>query len=281
MEEQLDLVQQVYELIVNFAVTYSFQLLGAVVVLVVGFIVGSWVSRVVLRIQEKRNVDVTLRLFIASVARMLVIGMFLIIALSQMGISITPLIAAIGGLAVGASFAIQGPVSNYGAGLVIILTRMFKVGDTISLLGCSGQVQEITLAITTLEAEDGEKVIIPNKHIVGEIHRNSQAERIVEGQVGIAYSSDPETAIQIIRECLIGIDGVASEPPPQVGINNFGDSAINMDYRVWVATDRYYSLLHRCNLEVFKALKAGGVLIPFPQREVRVMGGNAGTQAGD
>jgi small conductance mechanosensitive channel len=281
VEEQLDLVQQVYELIVNFAVTYSFQLLGAAVVLVVGFIVGSWVSRVVLRIQEKRNVDVTLRLFIASVARMLVIGMFLIIALSQMGISITPLIAAIGGLAVGASFAIQGPVSNYGAGLVIILTRMFKVGDTISLLGCSGQVQEITLAITTLEAEDGEKVIIPNKHIVGEIHRNSQAERIVEGQVGIAYSSDPEAAIQIIRECLIGIDGVASDPPPQVGINNFGDSSINMDYRVWVATDRYYSLLHRCNLAVFKALKAGGVLIPFPQREVRVIGGNAGIQAGD
>ena len=203
---------------------------------------------------------------------MLVIGLFLIIALSQVGISITPLIAAIGGLAVGASFAIQGPVSNYGAGLVIILTRMFKVGDTISLLGCSGQVEEITLSITTLQAEDGEKIIIPNKHIVGEFHKNSQANRIVEGQVGIAYDSDPAAAIAIIRDCLADIDGVATDPQPQVGINSFGDSSINIDYRIWVATHRYFELLHRCNLAVFKALKDNGVVIPFPQREVRMLG---------
>jgi small conductance mechanosensitive channel len=271
LEEQLDLVQQVYELIVNFAVTYSFQLLGAVVVLIAGFIVGGWAAKAVLRVQERRNVDVTLRQFIASVVRMLVIGMFLMIALSQMGISITPLIAALGGLAVGASLAIQGPVSNYGAGLIIILTRMFKVGDTISLLGCAGQVRDITLSITTLEAEDGEDIIIPNKHIVGEIHRNSHGHRIVEGQVGIAYDCDPEAAIGIIRGCLDGIEGVADEPQPQVGIHNFGDSSINIDYRVWVSTDRYFGLLHTINLSVFKALKANDVTIPFPQRELRML----------
>ena len=116
MQEQIDLIQQVYELIVNFVVAYSFQLLGAVLVLILGFVVGGWVSRALLRIQEKREVDVTLRLLIASTVRILVVGLFLIVALSQMGISITPLIAAIGGLALGASFAIQGPVSNYGAG---------------------------------------------------------------------------------------------------------------------------------------------------------------------
>ncbi len=272
MEEQLDLVQQVYELVVNFAVTYSFQLFGALLVVIAGYIVGGWVSRMVLRVQERRNVDITLRQFIASVARMLVIGMFLIIALSQLGISITPLIAAVGGLAVGASLAIQGPVSNYGAGLVIILTRMFHVGDTISLLGCSGQVEDISLATTILRAEDGEKIIIPNKHIIGEIHRNSQANRIVEGQVGVAYDSDPDEVIKIIQGCLVGIDGVTAEPQPQVGINSFGDSSINIDYRVWVATDRYFEILHRCNLQVFNALKDNGVVIPFPQREVRTLG---------
>jgi small conductance mechanosensitive channel len=272
LEQQLDIVQQVYQLVVNFAVAYSFQLLGAGLVVVVGYVIGGWVSKVVLRLQERRNVDVTLRQFIASIARMLVIGMFLIIALSQMGISITPLIAAVGGLAVGASFAIQGPVSNYGAGLVIILTRMFKVGDTITVLGCSGQVEEITLATTTLQAEDGEKIVIPNKHIVGEIHRNSHASRIVEGQVGIAYDSDPEAAIQVIRDCLSDIEGVTGEPQPQVGISSFGDSSINIDYRVWVATDRYFSLLHRINLAVFKALQANSIVIPFPQREVRIVG---------
>ncbi len=149
--------------------------------------------------------------------------------------------------------------------------RMFKVGDTISVLDCSGQVEEISLATTILRAEDGEQIIIPNKHIIGEIHRNSQAWRIVEGQVGVAYDSEPEQVIDIIQGCLVGIDGVTADPPPQVGINSFGDSSIVMDYRVWVATDRYFETLHRCNLEVFKALRDNGIAIPFPQREVRML----------
>jgi small conductance mechanosensitive channel len=149
VEKELELAQQAYDVIVNFVVNYSFQLIGAVIILIAGF----------------------------------VIGMFVIIAVSKLGLSITPLIAALGGLAVGASFAIQGPVSNYGTGFVIILTRMFKVGDTISVQGCFGVVKEITLATTQLAVEDGQEIVIPNKHVVGEIHRNSYANRLVEGSI--------------------------------------------------------------------------------------------------
>ena len=270
MQEQLDPINQVYQIVINFSVNYSFQLLGAVLVLMAGFIIGGWVARLILRAQERRNVDVTLRQFIASTARMLVLGMFLIIALSQMGIGITPLVAAIGGLAVGASFAVQGPVSNYGAGLIIILTRMYEVGDTITVQGCAGLVKDISLATTILEAEDGEKIVIPNKHIVGEIHRNSLENRVIEGQTGIAYSSDVDEAITVVRGAVSGIDGV-SDKPAQVGINSFGDSSINIDYRVWVRTDRYFTTLHALNRAVFKALGDAGIAIPFPQREVRVL----------
>ena len=275
----LDLMEQVYETAVNFLVGYSFQILGAVIVVIAGFLVGGWVSRALLRTQEKRNVDVTLRQFIASASRIVVITLFLIVALSQLGISITPLIAAIGGLAVGASFAIQGPVSNYGAGLVIILTRMFRVGDTVTVLGCSGLVEDINLATTVLRAEDGEEIVIPNKHIVGEIHRNSFGNRIIEGQVGIAYGSNPDKAIAVIRETIDGIEGIAVEPRPQVGIAGFGNSAINIDYRLWVPTARYFDLLHRANLAVFHALQANDIVIPFPQREVRILEDNAGAQS--
>ena len=271
MEEQINVVQQVYELIVNFAVTYSFQLLGALIVIGVGFLVGGWVSRILLRVLTQRNVDVTLRQFIAAALRLVVVGLFLIIALNQMGISITPLIAAIGGLAVGASLAIQGPVSNYGAGFVIILTRMYKVGDTISVQGCSGLVDEITLATTILTAEDGERIVIPNKHIVGEIHRNSFGNRVYEGQIGIAYDSDVERAITLISDCLGNIDGIASDLAPVVGVNSFGDSSIVIDYRLWVATDRFFELQHAANLAVFRALNDNGIAIPFPQREVRLL----------
>jgi small conductance mechanosensitive channel len=272
MEEQLDLVAEVYQLIVNFLVNYSFQLLGALLVLAFGFLVGGWVSRVVLRLMESRNVDQTLREFIAGLVKILVVGVFLLAVLDKLGISVTPLVAAIGGLAVGASFAIQGPVSNYGAGLVIILTRMFKLGDTITVQGCTGQVEEISLATTVLKTEDSELIVIPNKQIAGEIHTNSSEYRVVEAQVGIAYSDDPERAIAVIREALAGVDGVTGEPTPQVGIAGFGDSSINIDYRFWVPTNRYFEVMHAANLAVFKALGTGGLNIPFPQREVRMLG---------
>ena len=271
VEQQLELVQQIYQTLVDFLVGYSFQILGAIIVVIAGFLVGRWVSNVLLKVQEKRNVDVTLRQFIASTVRLIVVVMFLIVALSQLGISITPLIAAIGGLAVGASFAIQGPVSNYGAGLVIILTRMYKVGDTVSLLDCSGIVEDISLATTILRAEDGEQIVIPNKHVVGEVHRNSFANRIVEGQVGIAYSDDPEKAIQVISDAVYQLPGVAHEPAPQIGIAAFGDSSINIYYRVWIPTERYFELLHELNLKVYRALGANDISIPFPQREVTML----------
>src|SRR5262249_37766824 len=159
-------------------------------------------------------------------ARLIVLILFLIIALGKLGISMTPLIAALGGLAVGASFAIQGPVSNYGAGLVIILTRMFKVGDTIAIQGCSGVVSGITLAATNLVAEDGEDIIIPNKHIVGEILRNSYAYRLVEGRVGIEAGADGERALALVTDSVMACTKPLSLPTPLVGIEAFGDGAI-------------------------------------------------------
>lgn len=272
MEDQLDLLQEVYQLTVNFLVNYSFQLLGALLVLVIGFVVGGWISRAVLKLMESRNVDQTLREFLASVVKMLVVAVFLLAVLDKVGISVTPLVAAIGGLAVGASFAIAGPISNYGAGLVIILTRMFRLGDTITVQGCSGQVEEITLAMTILKTEDGENIVIPNKQIAGEIHTNSFENRVVEAQVGVAYTDDPERAIAVIREALAGIEGVTSEPAPQVGIAGFGDSSVDLDYRFWVPTRRYFETKHAANLAVFKALGTHGLNIPFPQREVRMLG---------
>ena len=275
MQEQLDLVGQVYQLVVNFLVSYSFQLVGAILVLIGGFLVGGWISRMLGRVLERRDVDVTLRQFIASTVRIVVIGIFLVVALSQLGVSITPLIAAIGGLAVGASFAIQGPVSNYGAGLVFILTRMYQVGDTITVQGCSGLVEDVSLSTTILRTEDGERIVIPNKQIAGEIHTNSFQYRIVEGVVGIAYGDDPAQASDVIRRALQRVDGVAAEPAPQIGIGSFGDSSINIDYRFWVPTERFFEVKHKANLAVFQAIGASGISIPFPQREVQLLGGAA------
>ncbi|MCZ6773144.1 MAG: mechanosensitive ion channel family protein [Proteobacteria bacterium] len=270
MKQEIEVAQQIYELIINFLVTYSFQIAGAIVILIAGFVVGGWVSRIVLRMQERRNVDVTLRQFIASTARLAVIGLFLIIAVSKLGISITPLIAAIGGLAVGASFALQGPVSNYGAGLIIIMTRMYKVGDKINVQKCSGVVTSIDLATTHLVAEDGEDIIIPNKHIVGEIHRNSYANRLVEGRVGIDGTADPDKASAIIEKVIAPTNDLPKSPVPVIGIEAFEGAAIVLGYRFWVPTKRYFELMFTVNNGIHREVTTAGIRLAVQRHAVEV-----------
>lgn len=265
MVEEMATLQRALTLALDFLVNYSFQLLGGMLILLAGLFVARWSGRAMLRVLERRHVDVTLREFMASTARLVVVALFVVIALGKLGISITPLIAAIGGLAVGASFAIQGPVSNYGAGLVIILTRMFRVGDTIQVQGCSGVVTHIDLATTRLEAEDGEIIVIPNKHVVGEIHRNSFGYRLVEGRVTVDAAADPALARQLIAEVIARGDGVAQTPPPQIGIEAFADGGIVIGYRYRVPSARYFELLYQVNGGVHRALSAAGIALAAPR----------------
>lgn len=255
MPQELVNLQQVGQLVANFLVTYAFQIAGAVIILIAGFIVANWLARLLLRMQEKRNVDVTLRQFIASTARLLVLGLFVIIALGKLGISMTPLVAALGGLAVGASLALQGPVSNYGAGLIIILTRMFKVGDTITVQQCAGVVSHIDLSTTRLVAEDGEDIFIPNKHIVGEILRNSYGKRLVEGRIGIDPEADIERARTAITEVVASKTRGMEAPPPLVGIEAFEDDMIVIGYRYWANSQRYFETLYEVNNAIHAALE--------------------------
>ncbi|MEE4359967.1 MAG: mechanosensitive ion channel family protein [Pseudomonadales bacterium] len=271
VQEQAAWISEIYDQALAFVVAYAFDIVGALLVLLAGYVVARWLGRVTLRFQERRNVDITLRLFIAQATRTAVLVLFLIIALGKVGISVTPFVAAIGGLAVGASFALQGPVSNYGAGMLIILTRPFKVGDTIRVLEQAGVVESIHLAATLLTNEDGERITIPNKHIVGEVLTNSWEHRIVEGTVGISYGDEPEKAIEVLRAVLAADPAVAATPPPQVGIQAFGDSAVDIAYRYWVPTKQYFEVQYRVNLAVWSAIRDVGLTIPFPQRDVHLL----------
>ena len=270
MEIELDTIQQIYNVVVEFIINYSFQILGAIIILIVGAKLAGWLGRLVTNLCEKKNVDITLARFLGNVVKILTLTFVIIIAIGKFGISIAPFIAALGAIAFGTSFAISGPVSNYGAGLVIILSRPFVIGDTITINNVSGLVEEIHLATTILTTEDDEKITIPNKHIIGEILLNSFNNRIVESSVGISYQDDPEKAIEVIREALSRIDDICSEPPPQIGIEAFGESSIDLGMRYWVPTKKYFQTLYRGNLAVHKALKEAQITIPFPQRDVNL-----------
>ncbi len=267
-------VEQIYKVAIDFLVNYSFQVIGAIFILLAGLIVSRWVARLAVAMGERRDIDITLRLFLGNIARLIVLGLFIVVALGNFGIELTPLVAAIGAAAFGLTLAIQGPVSNFGAGVAIILGRPFTVGNTIMINDISGIVEEVKLSTTILATEDGEKITSPNKHIIGEILSNSFEYKVVEGCVGIDYSSDPEAAIAIVQRSLESVEGVTQDPPPQIGIQGFGDSSIDIGMRYWVQTHRYYQTMYATNLTVFKNLVAGGVQIPFPRRDVQILGGD-------
>jgi small conductance mechanosensitive channel len=271
MEQEIETLQKLYNIVVEFLVTYSFQILGAIIILIVGIKVAGWLGRLASNFCEKHDLDVTLSRFLGNVVKVLVLTFVIIIAIGKFGISIAPFIAALGALAFGSSFALQGPLSNYGAGLSIILSRPFIVGNTITVQGVSGVVDEIRLAATILSTEDGEVITIPNKHIVGEIIHNSFENKIVEMTVGISYGDDPQKAIDVLSESLKGIPEVITEPPPQIGIDEFGDSSINIGLRYWVETKKYFQSKYQVNQAIHQQLADAGITIPFPQREVRLL----------
>ncbi len=271
MPEELDQLQSLLAKLTEKLIAISPQLIAATIILIIGFFFGASISRLVLRMCEKREIDVTISRFFASSIKLLIVFLFLFVAIKKIGVDITPFIALLGAGALGLSLAIQGPVSNYGAGIAIILTRPFKVDDTLTLHGRTGIVSLISLGYTRLLTEDGQEVTIPNKKILGEILTNSFTNLVVEGVVGIDYGSDPEQAIECIKSALANIEGIDSENSPQIGIQEFGDSSINIGYRYWVKTHDYYAIQYAANLEVLKSLKKANISIPFPQRDVRLI----------
>jgi small conductance mechanosensitive channel len=271
MPEEIKTIQKLIDIVIDFFVNYSFQVVGAILVLVIGVLVARAVSSSLLKFFGKKEFDVTLSKFITATVKGIILGFAFIVAIGKFGITIAPFIAALAAMAFGASFAIQGPLANYGAGLVIILTRPFVVGNTIKVSDVSGIVDEVKLGSTILTDEDGVKITIPNKHIVGEIIHNSEERKIVEQMVGISYDNDPEKAIRIIKEVLEAFHEISKEPPPQIGIQEFGDSSINIGLRYWIPTNKYFKTLYQVNLSVYKHLKAKNIEIPFPQRDVHIV----------
>lgn len=270
VEEQLTALQKLIDAAIEFIVGYSFQIVGAIIVLIAGFLVARWISNLLLKMCEKKNFDVTLSRFLAGTVRVIILAFTFLIALGKFGITIAPFVAALGALTFGASFALQGPLSNYGAGLSIILTRPFVVGNTITVAGVSGVVHEVKLACTILTNEDGVRITIPNKHIVGEILHNSQENKIVEAVVGVSYDSDPLKAVEVVTKVLHAHPDVVKDPRPQIGIQEFADSSINIGFRYWVPTVKFFQVSYVINAQVFKALQEARINIPFPQRDVHV-----------
>jgi len=271
VEQDIKQIQNIVEILNEFAVNYGFQVIGAIVILLIGWQVSRWVARAVLKICERAGLDITLAKFFAGIAKTLIIVFVVIVALGKFGITITPLVAALGAVAFGSTLALQGPLSNYGSGLTIILTRPFIVGDTIKIQNVIGIVEEIKLAYTWLITEDGERITIPNNRIIGEILHNTHESLIVEASISISYESNTEEAVALILKVLGECSDVTRDPEPQVGIERFAESAIVIGIRYWVPTKQYYQIMYRVNQKIYSALKDANIIIPFPRQDIHII----------
>jgi len=270
IKTEIEYVTNFYQLIMDFLTNYSFQLVGAFLIFLFGYFVAGKIAKFVLGICEKHNLDVTLSRFLANTTKMLIVIMVVIVALSKLGVSVTPFIAAIGAVSLGASLAFQGLLSNYAAGFNIILIRPFVVGDTIEVQGVKGIVQEVLLAYTVIKDANNVDITIPNKHIVGEILHNSKKLTLLEMKVGISYSDNPLKVIDIVEKAIIDVVE-DDELRLDVGIDEFADSSINIGVRVWVPTSTLYQIKYQGYKAIYTAFEQNNVTIPFPQRDVHLI----------
>ena len=271
LKNEIDQMAQIYQVVIDFFTNYSFQIVGAVIIFIVGYIVAGKVAAMLLRVCERHKLDVTLSRFIANSSRMILVLMIAIIALGKLGISVTPFIAAIGAVSLGAGLALQGLLSNYAAGFNIIITRPFVVGDTIVVKDVTGVVKEVLLAHTIIYDEDNVRITIPNKHIVGEILQNSFDDSLLELNVGIAYSENPLEVIALLDEVIATTGVVSKTREPQIGIDEFADSAINISIRLWTPTVNLYTAKFTAYKAIYLALDEANIQIPFPQRDIHMI----------
>ncbi len=276
MNNELDPLAHAKDTLIDLAVRFGPKVLVAVLILVIGFLVAGWVARATDRGLNRLELEPPVRQLLSRVARLFVIVLFLIMALQNLGVELLPLIAGLGVAGAGIALATQGVLSNMVAGLTIIFTKPYRVGEYISIVGVEGQVEAITLFNTALTHADQSRVIVPNRKVVGEILHNYGRIRQAEIRVGIAYESDVALALAVIGDLVRANPHVLTQPKPLVQVAALADSAVQIVIKPWVQVADYGAIAGELNVSLIEELRRRGIGIAFPQCEVRLIGGGDG-----
>ena len=271
LAEEFNQAQLVYRKLTQFFVVYTMQVIGAIIIFIIGLILARSVSRWLIKFLAAKDIDITLSQLLGSISYFAILFCFAVIALGKFGISVTPFAAALGAFTLGAGLAIQGVVSNYAAEFSITFSRPFVVGNTLRVQGVAGVVDKIRLSHTVLATEDGEKITIPNREIVGQILENSFEFKLVETVITLPLDADAVHAIDVLKKAFSTLDAVAQEPPAQVGNDDFASNGIKIGVRCWVPTVRYFDAKYRVNGEIYRALTEQKITLGVPRHEIQLL----------
>lgn len=240
------------------------------------FFVGKWIVGLIVnglkKAMQKGDVDTTLRRFVANLVRMVMMLFVIIAAINHLGIQTASLIAVLGAAGLAVGLALQGSLSNFAAGVLIVLFRPYKVGDWIEGAGVSGAVEEVQILTTMLKTGDNKRVIIPNSQIMGSTITNysANATRRVDLVVGVSYSDDLDKVRKELEDLVAADERILEDPAPTIAVSQLADSSVNFVLRPWVKTPDYWAVYFDLTERVKKRFDEVGVSIPFPQRDVYI-----------
>jgi small conductance mechanosensitive channel len=265
--------QQAVDSSVALMSSWGLQVVGAIAVLLVGRWIAGMVRRAVRRSLAKANVDGSLVPFFESMSYYAVLTVVMIAVLSLFGIETTSLIAVVGAAGLAIGLALQGTLSNFAAGVMLLAFRPFRLGDYVEVGGSAGSVSEIGVFTTTLNTPDNVRVMIPNASVYGEVIKNYSANenRRVDLVMGISYADDIGKAVEIIRSVVSRDARVLAEPAPVIAVSGLGESSVNLVVRPWCKGSDYWPLRFDLTREIKESLEKGGCSIPFPQRDLHVV----------
>lgn len=263
-----DLLSKVWALLT----IYGLKIVAAIAI----FIVGRWIAKALTaftqKIMNKRQVDPTIVSFIANLVYISLLVFVVLAALGQLGIQTTSFIAVIGAAGLAIGLALQGSLSNFAAGFLMIIFKPFKVGDYIEGAGVAGTVEAIQIFTTQLQTPDNKTIIIPNASLTsGNItNYSSKGTRRVDLMFGIGYGDDIDQAKKVITDVLAKEDRILKDPAPTIMLTELADSSVNFAVRPWVLSADYWGVYSTLTEQVKKSFDAEGISIPFPQRDVHV-----------
>jgi small conductance mechanosensitive channel len=247
------------DLTLDLGIRYGFQVLGAVVILVIGLLLARWVGNLLDGWLQKRALEPPARILLVRVARVVVMVFTLVVALDKFGFQIAPLVAGIGVAGLGIGIALQGVLSNVVAGLSIIFTKPFKVGEFIQVVGVHGQVSRIELFSTTL------------LHFVGEILHNYGTIRQLDLRVDVAFATDMDQALDAVRGAVEADPRVLREPAPVIGVAGLTDGRVIVSVKPWVTVDVEVATSGDLYRSVLERLRAAGIETPRSGHDVRML----------
>ncbi|RKX18855.1 MAG: mechanosensitive ion channel family protein [Candidatus Zixiibacteriota bacterium] len=258
--------------LIEWGTVYGLKVVGAIAFFIIGRFVIGIVTRIVKRIMAKSKTDETLTKFSVSLTKTALLLILFIAVLNQLGIQTTSFIAIIGAIGLAIGFALQGSLSNFASGVLLIAFRPFKAGDFVKAGGTVGVIEEISMFSTVMKTPDNKKIIVPNSSITGGniVNYSAKETRRVDLVFGIGYDDDIKKAKQILERLISEDERILKDPAPVVAVSELADSSVNFVVRPWVKTSDYWDVYWDLTEKVKLTFDAENISIPYPQQDVHM-----------